>query len=114
MVAQLLFLKRLKMIEVPTDWHLDEENREAKKLTEMVSSLARKLKKAIIEAEDETEKQTAVFTYYRKYYTLTLTKSNLEAGINKSPTRDIILDYPWKDLNLNRFVCLKIWEKINH
>ena len=101
-------------IQVPTDWHLNDENREAKRLNEMVSSLARKLLKAVAEAKDEEEKKAAVFTYYRKYYTLTLTKSNLEAGINKSPARDIILDYPWKDLNLNRFQCLKIWEKINH
>jgi hypothetical protein len=55
-----------------------------------------------------------VYAYYRKYYTLTLCKSCLQAGINKSPTRDIILDFPWKELKQNRFFCLKIWEKINH
>lgn len=99
---------------VPTDWHLNDEHREARKLNEMITSLVRKLKKEVLEAEDEEEKRTAVFTFYRKYYTLTLTKSNLEAGVNKSPARDIILDYPWKELNLNRFICMKIWEKINH
>lgn len=91
------------------DWHL-----ESKQLNEMVTSLAKKLKVAVMNAKDEEEKKTAVAVYYRKYYTMTLTKTNLEGGINKSPTRDIILDYPWKDLNLNRFQCLKIWEKINH
>ncbi len=99
---------------VPTDWHLYDEHKDARKLNEMITSLAKKLKKEVLEAKDEEEKRTAVFTYYRKYYTLTLTKSNLEAGVNKSPARDIILDYPWKDLNLNRFICMKIWEKINH
>lgn len=95
------------------DWHLNEEHKEARKLNEIVSSYARKLQKAVAEANSEEEKLTAVKVYYRKYYTLTLTKSNLEAGINKSPTRDIILDYPWKDLNLSRFLCMKIWEKVN-
>lgn len=96
------------------DWHLNQEHRDFKKLNEMISAQARKLEKAVSEAESEEKKHEAVFTFYRKYYTLTLTKTNVEAGINKSPTRDIILDYPWKDLNLNRFQCLKIWEKINH
>ena len=96
------------------DWHLDHEDKEARRLHEMVTSLAKKLKIAVMKAKDEEEKKTAVKVFYRKYYTLTLTKTNLEAGINKSPTRDIILDYPWKDLNLNRFQCMKIWEKINH
>lgn len=95
------------------DWHLSSENKEAKKLTEIVSSYARKLKASVLESQTEEEKLTAVKVYYRKYYTLTLTKTNLEAGINKSPTRDIILDYPWKELNLSRFACMKIWEKVN-
>ena len=99
---------------VPTGWHLNDEHKDARKLGEMITSLAKKLKKEVLEAKDEEEKRTAVFTFYRKYYTLTLTKSHLEAGVNKSPTRDIILDYPWKDLDLNRFICMKIWEKINH
>lgn len=96
------------------DWNLDDQNKDARQLNEMVTSLAKKLKLAVMNAKDEEEKRTAVSVYYRKYYMLTLKKTHLEAGINKSPTRDIILDYPWKDLNLNRFICLKIWEKINH
>ena len=101
-------------MEVPINWHLKDENKESKKYNEMLSALARRLKKAVEASENEEEKMTAVFTYYKKYYTLTLSKSSLATGLNKSPARDIILDYPWKDLNLNRFVCLKIWEKINH
>jgi hypothetical protein len=96
------------------DWHLDLENKEAKKLDEMVTSHAKKLEKALAQAEDLDAKYAAVFSFYRKYYTMTLNKTSVAAGINKSPTRDIILDYPWKDLKQNRFFCLKIWEKINH
>ncbi len=99
--------------EVPLDWHLDPENKESKKLNEIVSSHARKLARALSEAETKDEKFAAVFAFYRKYYTLTICKSCVAAGINRSPTRDIILDYPWKDLKLERFFCLKIWEKIN-
>jgi hypothetical protein len=102
------------LIEVPSDWHMDPQNKEARKLSEIISSHARKLKKALAVAEDTEQKYAAVFAYYRKYYSLTLCKSCLAAGINKSPTRDIILDYPWKDLKQNRIFCLKIWEKINH
>ncbi|MBA2405723.1 MAG: hypothetical protein H0V66_13180 [Bdellovibrionales bacterium] len=101
-------------MEVPADWHLNNEHKDSKKLNEMISALARKLLKAVQEAETEEEKKEAVYTYYRKYYTLTLSKTSLEAGVNKSPARDIILDYPWKDLRLHRFTCMKIWEKINH
>lgn len=77
-------------------------------------SHVKKLTKALEAAETTEEKYAAVYSYYRKYYTLTLCKSCVAAGINKSPTRDIILDIPWKDLKQNRFFCLKIWEKINH
>lgn len=101
-------------MEVSVDWHLDFEKKDAKKLHEMITAEARKLLKAVSKAENDEQKHGAVFFYYRKYYTLTLTKSNLLAGINKSPTRDIILDYPWKELKLHRFTCMKIWEKINH
>ncbi len=94
--------------------HLDPENKESKKLTEIMASHVKKLQKALEAAETTEEKYAAVFSYYRKYYTLTLCKSCVAAGINKSPTRDIILDIPWKDLKQNRFFCLKIWEKINH
>lgn len=96
------------------DLHLDPENKQSKKLTEIMMSHVKKLTKALETAETTEEKYAAVFSYYRKYYTLTLCKSCVLAGINKSPTRDIILDIPWKDLKQNRFFCLKIWEKINH
>lgn len=101
-------------MEIPQDWHLDPENKETKKLNEIVASHARKLSKALMTAETNDEKYAAVFAYYRKFYTLTLCKSCVSAGINKSPTRDIILDFPWKELKQNRIFCLKIWEKINH
>lgn len=94
--------------------HLDPENKESKKLTEIMASHVKKLQKALETAETTEQKYAAIFSYYRKYYTLTLCKSCVAAGINKSPTRDIILDIPWKDLKQNRFFCLKIWEKINH
>lgn len=96
------------------NWEFDLSLKEAKKLDEMISAQAKKLKAAVTLTANEAEKLEAVFKYYRNYYKLTLTKNYVEAGINKSPTRDIILDYPWKDLSLNRFQCLKIWEKINH
>ena len=101
------------MITVPTDWNLDPENKESKKLNEIVSSHVRKLSKALEGVTDKEEKYAAVFAFYRKYYTLTLCKSCVAAGINRSPTRDIILDFPWKELKQDRFFCLKIWEKIN-
>lgn len=93
---------------------LDPEKKESRKLTDIMNAHARKLGQALAEAQTTDEKYNAVYAYYRKYYTLTLCKSCLEAGINRSPTRDIILDYPWKELNQNRIFCLKIWEKINH
>jgi hypothetical protein len=99
---------------IPEDWHLNPENKESKKLNEIVTSHARKLQKALIGEKSTDEQYQAVYSYYRKYYTLTLCKSCVAAGINKSPTRDIILDFPWKELNLNRIFCLKVWEKINH
>ncbi len=102
------------MIETQYDWNLLNDHKESKKLNEMISAQARKLQEAVFEATNDEQKHAAVYNFYRKYYTLTLKKSSLEAGINKSPTRDIILDYPWKELKLNRIFCLKIWEKINH
>jgi hypothetical protein len=96
------------------DWNLQQDHKESKKLNEIITAQAKRLQKNLLEAKDDEDKYAAVFQYYRKYYTLTLTKINQEAGINRSPTRDIILDYPWKDLQMDRFFCLKIWEKINH
>ena len=94
--------------------HLDPTNRESKKLTEIIWSHVKKLRLNLESATTTEEKYAAIFAYYRKYYTLTLCKSCVAAGINKSPSRDIILDIPWKDLKQDRFFCLKIWEKINH
>ncbi len=102
------------MTAVPTDWHLDPENKESKKLNEIISSHVRKLEKTLAVATKKEEKYAAVFSFYRKYYTLTLCKSCVAAGVNRSPARDVILDYPWKELKQDRFFCLKIWEKINH
>jgi hypothetical protein len=99
---------------IPSEWHLDPENKESKKLADIVEAHARKLEKALKTAVTNEDKYQAVYAFYRKYYTLTLCKSCVSAGINKSPTRDIILDLPWKELNQDRFFCLKIWEKINH
>lgn len=94
--------------------HLDPEHKESKKLMEMMEAQGRRLAKALKSARTEQDKYQAVYAYYRKYYTLTLCKTCVAAGINRSPTRDIILDHPWKDLNQDRIFCLKIWEKINH
>lgn len=101
-------------MNIPEDWHLNPENKESKQLNEIVSSQARKLSKLVSQAQTDEEKYQAVYAFYRKFYTLTLSKSSVAAGINKSPARDIILDFPWKELQLNRFYCLKVWEKINH
>lgn len=102
------------MTDIPSDWHLDPEHKETKKLNEIIVSHVRKLEKALGNAHDKEEQFAAIYAFYRKYYTLTLCKSCVAAGINKSPTRDIILDFPWKELKQDRFFCLKIWEKINH
>lgn len=99
---------------IPLDWQLDPENKDSKKLNEIISSHVKKLEKALALAQSKEQKYAAVFAFYRKYYTLTLCKSCVAAGINKSPTRDIILDTPWKELKQDRIFCLKIWEKINH
>lgn len=100
-------------MDVAIDWHFDAEIKDARRLDEMITSEAKKLKRAVLKAQNDDEKGAAVYAYYRRYYTLTLNKAWREAGINKSPTRDIILDYPWKECELSRFFCLKLWEKIN-
>ncbi|MCM2349860.1 MAG: hypothetical protein NDI69_07550 [Bacteriovoracaceae bacterium] len=102
-------------MQIPQDyWHLNPDHKESKKLSEMVTAHIRKLGKVLSTAKTRDEKYAAVYAFYRKYYTLTLCKTCVEAGINRSPTRDIILDYPWKELKQDRIFCLKIWEKINH
>lgn len=92
---------------------LDPQHIESRKLSEKILTQARKLEVNLQEARTSEDKYAALYAYYRKYFILTLNKKYGEAGINKSPTRDIILDYPWKDLKLDRFFCLKVWEKIN-
>jgi len=99
---------------IPEDWLLDPENKESKKLNEILSSHAKKLQKALESSQSTEEKSQAIYAFYRKYYTLTLCKSCISAGINRSPARDFILDFPWKELSLDRIFCLKVWEKINH
>jgi len=97
------------------DWKLlhEVDEKEAKKLNELVNNYARRLKKELSETKIKEEKREIIFAYYRRFYTLTLSKAYLKVGINKSPTRDLILDYPWFVLNEDRFFCLKIWESIN-
>lgn len=101
-------------MNLTTDWKLDPENRDSKKLNDIITAHAKKLYSLVLESRDEEIRYQGVYAFYRKYYTLTLCKSCLNVGINKSPTRDIILDFPWKELKLDRIRCLKIWEKINH
>lgn len=92
---------------------LNPEMKESKKLLDIILSEATNLKKNLSTAATNEDKYQALYSYYRKYFTLTLNKKYCQAGINSSPTRDIILDHPWKDLALDRFFCLKVWEKIN-
>lgn len=98
---------------IPTDWGLDPENKESKKLNEILTSHARKLQAALDGVKEKELQTAALHAFYRKFYTLTLCKSCVAAGINRHPSRDIILDFPWKELKLDRFFCLKLWEKIN-
>ena len=44
---------------IEQDWHLNNENKDARKLNEIVTSLAKKLKTAVMNAKDEEEKKTA-------------------------------------------------------
>ena len=41
---------------VPSDWHLNNEHKEAKKLNEMITSLAKKLTKSVQEADSDEKK----------------------------------------------------------
>jgi hypothetical protein len=99
---------------IPTDWGLDPTSSHSKKLNEQLGALARRLVKSYHEtAGDKAARQEVIFRFYRKFYTMTLCKSCVEAGVNRTPARDRILDFPWWELEENRFMCLKIWEKIN-
>ncbi len=99
---------------IPLDWGLNPEDKHSKQLNEQLAALARRLVKVFLETQgDKAARQEAVMRYYRKYYTMTLCKSCIAAGINRSPARDRILDFPWWELEEDRFMCLKAWEKIN-
>lgn len=97
-----------------TYWELkNPELAITQKISHILTSMCRELSLEIKKCDDKEKKKKCVHRYYRKYYTLTLNKTYQSIGINRSPTRDIFLDYPWKDCEMNRVECLKIWEKIN-
>jgi len=99
---------------IPTDWGLDPTAPHSKQLNEQLGALARRLVKTFHETSGDKEaRRQAVSRYYRKFYTMTLCKSCVAAGVNSSPARDRILDFPWWELEEDRFMCLKVWEKIN-
>ena len=103
------------MIEIPSDWGLDVESSPlARKYAEMISSQARRLARELAQNVDDQEKQKKIITnYYKKFLTMILTKESKSIGINKSPTRDYILDYPWIVCGMDRFMCSKIWDKVD-
>lgn len=103
----------LQQPNIPADWGLEPEHNRSKQLNEQIGALARRLARAIQDTTDKEQRKLAVHTYYRKYYTMTLCKTCVEAGVNRSPARDRILDFPWWELEEDRIVCLKLWEKIN-
>ena len=100
--------------QIPSDWGLDPAIIHSKTLNEQLSALARRLVKSFHETQGDKEaRKEVVYRYYRKFYTMTLCKSCLTAGVNRTPARDRILVFPWLELEEDRFMCLKIWEKIN-
>ena len=99
---------------IPSDWGLNPDDPRSKQLNEQLSALARRLVQSYEETRDDKEaRKTVIQRFYRKYYTMTLCKSCVQAGVNSHPARDRSLDFPWLDLKEDRFMCLKIWEKIN-
>jgi hypothetical protein len=99
---------------IPQDWGLKSDNPHSKQLNEQLGALARRLVREFKETEGNKEaRQEAVRRFYRKFYTMTLCKSCVAAGVNSSPARDRVLDFPWWELEEDRFMCLKTWEKIN-
>lgn len=99
---------------IPADWGLDPDCPHSKQLNDQLGSLARRLVKSFHDtAGDKEARREVVHRYYRKYYTMTLCKSCVSAGVNRSPARDRVLDFPWVELEEDRFMCLKVWEKIN-
>jgi hypothetical protein len=99
---------------IPDDWGLDPTEPKSKQLNEQLGALARRLVKSYHETVDDKEaRKTAIARFYKKYYTMTLCKVCQKAGVNSHPARDRLLDFPWLDLEEDRFMCLKLWEKIN-
>jgi hypothetical protein len=108
-------LMSLENPNIPADWGLEIENPHSKRLNEQIGALARRLVKSFKETQGDKEaRKQLIHTYYRKFYTMTLCKSCQTAGVNSSPARDRILDFPWWELEEDRFMCLKIWEKIKY
>lgn len=63
---------------------------EARRLNDLINSYARKIKKDLAGTTVKKEKREIIYAYYRRFYTLTLSKSYLKVGINKTPTRETI------------------------
>jgi hypothetical protein len=100
--------------QIPEDWGLEPGHRKSRQYNEQLGALARRLVKSFIETlHDREARKLLVDRYYRKFYTLTLSKEAQEVGLNRHPARDRVLDFPWLELEEDRFLCLKIWEKIN-
>lgn len=106
----------LEKPDIPSDWGLDDPTHPVSlKMNDVLGGLARKLVKALRETDkkDKELRKKAVYSFYRKYYTITLCKSCVAVGVNSNPARDRILDFPWKDLGEHRITCRQLWEKIN-
>jgi len=100
--------------EIPQDWGLNPENPHSKQLNEQLGAMARRLVKSFLETSgDKAARQKLVQQFYRRFYAMTLCKSCVAAGVNRSPARDRVLDFPWWELEEDRIMCLKTWEKIN-
>jgi hypothetical protein len=102
------------MLEIPPDWGLSiENNPQAKKYIEILTSYSKRLEKDLIQETQDDKKNKIVQAYYRKFLTIILTKEAKLVGVSKSPTRDYILDYPWIVCGMSRYVCSKIWDKVD-
>lgn len=97
------------------DWDLDMSHVGiTNKVRDELNLLCKRVVKDLQSTKDEEEKKKSVYKYYRRYYAMTLNKNYQQSGFHRSPTRDHFLDFPWKNGNIKRFDCLKIWEKICH
>lgn len=97
-----------------SSWGLSgSDTKHLTKLDKQISIEALKLKNIILTSPPKDIIHKAVFSFYRKFYSLTLSKTHQSFGLNRPPARDKILDFPWQELKLNRFECLKLWEKIS-